>query len=255
MITRILTAIGIIAAVLPCLIFGGALLEALILFIIVVGTYEYSNLLKVKLPTPLLLIIMLLEIVGLYIPHDLILPYVGLLFLLFMALPVFKEEYTPDFSFLIITFASFFVIVGNAFQEIYAENPMYIWLILFATYACDSFAYFTGRFFGKHKLNERVSPKKTIEGSIGGWAFGLLFALGFWKLMMPQDQFVIALLAGIFLPIFAQVGDLSFSAIKRAYGIKDYGNLLPGHGGVLDRIDSLLFNLICFYLIMMVVGL
>ena len=82
MITRILTSIGIIAAVLPCLIFGGALLEALILFIIVVGTYEYSNLLKVKLPTPMLLLIMLLEIVGLYIPHDLILPYVGILFLL-----------------------------------------------------------------------------------------------------------------------------------------------------------------------------
>ena len=58
--------------------------------------------------------------------------------------------------------------------------------------------------------------------------------------MMPQDQFVIALLAGIFLPIFAQVGDLSFSAIKRAYGIKDYGNIMPGHGGVLDRFDSFL---------------
>lgn len=255
MITRILTTFGILAVVLPCLLFGGVLLEGLILFIIVVGTHEYLNLLKIKLPTPVVLLLMVLEIIGLYIPHDFILPYIGILYLLLMALPVFKEEYTPDFTFLIMSFASFFILVGNAFQEIYAENSMYIWLILFATYACDTFAYFSGRFFGKHKLNERVSPKKTIEGSIGGWLFGLLFALGFWKFMMLEDQFMIALLAGIFLPLFAQVGDLSFSAIKRAFGIKDYGNLLPGHGGVLDRIDSLLFNLVCFYFIMMVVGL
>lgn len=255
MITRILTAIGIIAVVLPCLLFGGVLLEGLILFIVTVGTYEYTRLLDVKLPMPLLVGLIVIEIIGIYIPYDLILPYLGALYLIFMALPVFKEEYNAEFTFLIISFASFFILLANAFQEIYATSPSYIWLILLATYACDTFAYFSGWLFGKHKLNERVSPKKTIEGSIGGWLFGFLFSLGFWKFFMPQEQLLLALLAGIFLPIFGQIGDLAFSAIKRCYGVKDYGNLLPGHGGVLDRVDSLLFNLVCFYFIMMGVGL
>lgn len=255
MITRILTTIGILAVVIPCLLFGDFLLEGLILFIVIVGSYEYTRLQQVKLPMLLFFILVISEIVGLYIPNDIILPYLGILYLILMALPVFKEEYTPEFSFLIMSFMSFFIIVGNAFQEIYLENPRYIYLIILATYGCDTFAYLTGRFLGKHKLNERISPKKTIEGSIGGWIFGFLFALGYWKFCMPVESFDVALLAGIFLPIFGQIGDLAFSAIKRSYGIKDYGNLLPGHGGVLDRVDSLLFNLICFYFIMMVVGL
>jgi len=249
--TRILTAIAILAVVIPCLIFGGVLLEALILFIIAGGTIEYLRLIKLDNNKILLSGLVLLEVIGLYLPHDLILPYLGIIFLVLFSLPVFKEEFTPQVAFLCGAFAIFLVLVGNAFQEIYAQSALNIPLILLATYGCDTFAYFTGRFFGKHKLNERVSPKKTIEGSIGGWVFGFLLSIGYWKFFMPADMFMLALLAGIFLPIFGQIGDLAFSAIKRSYGIKDYSNLLPGHGGIFDRIDSLLFNLVCFYFIML----
>lgn len=247
--TRILTAIGILSVIIPCLIFGGIFSELLISLIVSIGTYEYVKLSLVKNNKLLTILLIILELIGLYLPKELVLPYIGIITMILLSLPIFSQTVKSSDIFLYISFATFLIIVGNAFREIYNTNSIYIWLIILATYACDTFAYFTGRFLGKHKLNERISPKKTIEGSIGGWFFGLLLTLGFWKLFMVREQFVLALLSGIFLPIFGQLGDLAFSAIKRHFNIKDYGNLLPGHGGVLDRVDSLLFNLICFYFI------
>ena len=92
MITRILTAIAILAVVIPCIIFGGPLLEALVLFIVVVGTDEYSKLTKLENYRVLTIGLILLEIIGLYLPHDLIFPYLGIVFLVLFSLPVFKEE-------------------------------------------------------------------------------------------------------------------------------------------------------------------
>ena len=249
--TRILTMLFILAVVIPCLIFGGIFMEGLILFIVAVGTYEFSKLSDDQLPLSFVIALILMECIGLYIDERLVFPYVGIIFLLLLALPVWHVRFTPKDSFICMSFMAFFILVGNAVQDIYALGPRFMTLMIVATYSCDSFAYLIGRFFGKHKLNERVSPKKTIEGSIGGWVFGFLFSLLFWKLFMFEDEFRLVLLAGIFCPIFGQIGDLAFSAIKRCYKIKDFGNLLPGHGGILDRVDSLLFNLVCFYFLMM----
>ncbi|WP_298029879.1 phosphatidate cytidylyltransferase [uncultured Dysosmobacter sp.] len=121
----------------------------------------------------------------------------------------------------------------------------YLLLPFILSFACDTFAYFAGRAFGKHKLAPKVSPKKTIEGSIGGMAgnvvCGLLFAFvvdrGFGGSIGYVPMVLLALLCGV----VAQMGDLSFSLIKREYGIKDYGRLFLEHGGVLDRFDSVLF--------------
>lgn len=253
--TRILTMFAILAVVIPCLIFGGVWMEGLILFVVAIGTYEFSRLADDPFPLFFVLILILLECIGLYLPEKLIFPYVGLIDLFLLALPVWNVRFTPKDSFICMSFISFFILVGNAFQSIYALGPRFVTLIIVATYTCDSFAYLVGRFFGKHKLNERISPKKTIEGSIGGWVFGFLFTLLFWKFFMFENELTLVLLTGIFCPIFGQIGDLAFSAIKRCYKIKDFGNLLPGHGGVLDRVDSLLFNIVCFYFLMMVVAL
>ncbi len=249
--TRILTMIAILAVVIPCLYFGGIFMEGLILFIVTVGTYEFSILADHPLPLPFVILLIILEFIGLYLPQKLVFAYVGLIDILLLALPVYHERFTPKDSFICMSFISFFILVGNAVQEIYALGPRFMTLIIVANYSSDSFAYLVGRFFGKHKLNERVSPKKTIEGSIGGWVFGFLFSLLFWKLFMFENEFKLVLLSGIMCPIFGQIGDLAFSAIKRCYGIKDFGNLLPGHGGILDRVDSLLFNLVCFYFLML----
>lgn len=119
----------------------------------------------------------------------------------------------------------------------------FVYLIPFLFgWVTDTFAYFTGRLFGKHKLIPAVSPKKTVEGAIGGAVCCALVAVlyGFltnlWFEASPN--YLVLGLSGLVIAVVSQVGDLAMSAIKRQYGIKDYGKLLPGHGGLLDRFDS-----------------
>ena len=117
-------------------------------------------------------------------------------------------------------------------------------ILLVAAWGSDVFAYFTGRFFGKHKLIPEVSPKKTIEGSIGGIvsATGLAILYGFIVSRatdLTPDYLVLGITVFV-LSAVSQVGDLIASLIKREHGIKDYGNVFPGHGGVMDRFDSVL---------------
>lgn len=115
-------------------------------------------------------------------------------------------------------------------------------VIFLGAWMTDIFAYFCGRAFGKHKLSPEISPKKTIEGSIGGVLFCILFVMlyGFVISRLTDYEPNYALLAGCgaVSSIVSQIGDLAMSAIKRRYGIKDYGKVFPGHGGVLDRFDS-----------------
>lgn len=118
-------------------------------------------------------------------------------------------------------------------------------LVFIAPWVTDTFAYFCGRLFGRHKLIPSVSPKKTIEGSIGGIVFCILGCMLYRVILdllsyenLPS-LWIFAVL-GLVISIVSQIGDLIFSLIKRRYGIKDYGVIFPGHGGVLDRFDSVI---------------
>lgn len=118
-------------------------------------------------------------------------------------------------------------------------------LVFIVAWICDVFAYLVGSLFGKHKLIPEISPKKTVEGAIGGIVFAALSYMlyGFIVDMIVDNIVVNYLFLGIFgsvLSVVSQVGDLIASLIKREYGVKDYGKLFPGHGGVMDRFDSVL---------------
>ena len=128
-----------------------------------------------------------------------------------------------------------------------AINGKYIYLLAFlGAWVCDTFAYFVGKFFGKHKLIPEISPKKTIEGSIGGMAFTVgafaLYALIVNSAFDTNLSYVKLCIIGLVLSVVSQIGDLIASSVKRQNDIKDYGNLFPGHGGVLDRFDSVMLT-------------
>ena len=143
------------------------------------------------------------------------------------------------------------IAIGYSFSAFLRLNASglpraYLLLPFILSFACDTFAFFAGLTLGKHKLAPKVSPKKTVEGSVGGLVGNVLCGLLF---VWVMDRFfggsligygpmaALALVCGV----VAQIGDLSFSLIKREFGIKDYGHLVLAHGGVLDRFDSVLF--------------
>ena len=123
-----------------------------------------------------------------------------------------------------------------------SDGPAFVVLALSLAWASDTGAYFAGRFLGKHKLYEAVSPKKTVEGALGGLAASVLSVVvaHFWFLpSLPLiEGAVLALVAGA----LGQAGDLGESLLKRSFGVKDSGGIVPGHGGILDRVDALLIT-------------
>ena len=150
------------------------------------------------------------------------------------------------------------VYVGLMLSYIFAarkgmDGAYTVWLIFISAWGCDTCAYLTGMAFGKHKMTPVLSPKKSVEGAIGGVAgagilglvYGLIFADKLPEFSIPALACCLICLAGAFL---SMMGDLTASAIKRNYNIKDYGRLIPGHGGILDRFDSVIFTAPCIYI-------
>ena len=126
----------------------------------------------------------------------------------------------------------------------------YIIYLFLITIITDTFALFTGMLVGKHKLAPEISPKKTIEGAVGGSLMGTIVASAFYTTVInPATPLVIVILLTALLTVIGQIGDLAFSSIKRYYGVKDFSNLIPGHGGILDRFDSIVFVTMAFVIL------
>ncbi len=162
---------------------------------------------------------------------------------------IFSHGKYPLEAVFVASFSLFYIFIGfNAILFIHDCEPggKYLYYICFlGAWITDIFAYFCGRAFGKHKLIPDVSPKKTVEGSIGGTVFCILVMVIFGfvvEKLVPEisANLLIFAIAGILIAVVSQIGDLSMSVIKRKYGVKDYGFIFPGHGGVLDRFDSVI---------------
>ena len=133
--------------------------------------------------------------------------------------------------YIVFGFESIVLIIDN-----FKSGEIYVWLVFIISVASDVMAYFTGLLFGKHKLAPILSPKKTIEGSLGAIISTLIVCIVYGYIFnLPLYQMCIL---GILGSMVSQIGDLIASALKRYVGIKDYSNLIPGHGGILDRFDS-----------------
>ena len=136
------------------------------------------------------------------------------------------------------------------------HTMIYVLLAVLSAWVADAGAYFAGTFFGKHKLCPSISPKKTVEGAIGGILVdvvvmllcGVLFARVYYHGQVEINYFVLVLI-GFFGAVLSMLGDLSFSLIKRSCHIKDFGQVIPGHGGILDRFDSVIFTAPFVYLL------
>ena len=169
-----------------------------------------------------------------------------------LAITTFSKGKLPVNEACTALMASIYVIAGftaMVFLHDFHEGGRYLYLLTFiGAWVPDTFAYFTGVLFGKHKLIPDVSPKKTVEGAIGGVTFCVLAFVGFTllynNLWLAEGGRALPIwlmaIVGFVTSVVSMVGDLTMSLIKRHYGIKDYGRILPGHGGFLDRFDSVL---------------
>jgi len=148
------------------------------------------------------------------------------------------------------TVTGIFYVVYFSFHVVLVDNTgdasILVWLIVLSAFGSDVCAYFTGMAIGRHKLCPKISPKKTIEGAVGG-IVGSILVSGIFGFYFANEYFVHCLAIGAIGAVISQCGDLTASVFKRKMGIKDYGNLIPGHGGILDRFDSVLFTAPAIY--------
>ena len=175
----------------------------------------------------------------------------------FEAIIAFKTERSIAFSqVLIILFAGALIplmMSGLVDLKLMHEGRLMVLLPVISAFLTDAGAYFTGMAMGKKKAFPHVSPKKTVEGCIGGLVFGTFFMLVFGVIIALTTPYQVVFWAlfvfGIIGAILSQLGDLAFSLVKREFNIKDYGKLIPGHGGMLDRFDSMIFTAPAIYLL------
>lgn len=310
--TRIISSIIALLIAVPCIILGDWLFAALILFFVVIATYEIIRCAKPKHSVWLYVVSVILIICLTFWPllrqlttkidHDGWQIYGGFdsiylsifvvviaFFSLFWVVVADKHFSVRDACF-VFTLG---VVVGLGFQSMlylryvplyeryiliggaYQDTSYFSWFknfesctlavyVAIATFMTDVGAYFIGVFFGKNKINPRISPKKTWEGFFGGivissicsFCFAFFLALGghpVLQILSTSNWYYIVALS-LLIPLFSTLGDFVFSSLKRYYEIKDFGKLIPGHGGVLDRVDSLIFSsifssvFICFVL-------
>ncbi|WP_206830771.1 phosphatidate cytidylyltransferase [Alicyclobacillus fructus] len=159
-------------------------------------------------------------------------------------LPVLTRRPNDLRTYAVTAFGAFYLAAGGVSLiglRALPQGWFWIWMFLVSAWMSDTTAYFVGRFVQGPKLLPAISPKKTVSGAVGGMAGAVLGALAFGELAAPRYGFWVFAAVGLLVSLTGQMGDLVESAYKRAAGVKDSGWLLPGHGGVLDRIDSLLF--------------
>lgn len=283
MLKRIITAIVLVIIVAPCLIFGGYFLVGLGTLVATLASYEMTRVYRKdaiglhflgSLIFPVVFILSFLYLYAYYTKLETLLKFALVLWLSVLLITLLVSTFAKESPRLVegISFAYLFpflltITFGLGFRSSFVfkgftiASPILIYLISI-TVLTDTFAYFVGMLFGKHRLAPTISPKKSVEGAIGGLAFGSIipvlvaWGLGLFKLYdFPLYlSFVVFFLISLVLSVSSQIGDLVLSKIKRRLNVKDFSNLMPGHGGILDRFDSLSLTGPVFIIVLAIVG-
>ncbi|MBR1414115.1 MAG: phosphatidate cytidylyltransferase [Bacilli bacterium] len=256
---RVISAIIALLIVVPLVYFGGkpyiigvGILSVLCLkevFDLKVSHKEIPNIVKI-----LSIVCMLLLVYSEFDGYSLMygLTYRGLaitmLSLLIPTLFYKNEKYTTKDAFFLIGSVIFLGLFFNGLILVrIIDIKLFIYLILIATMT-DTFAYIVGSLIGRNKIVPRISPGKTWEGSIGGSLLGSFIAISYYSIAISSISFKLLVIT-VVLSIIGQLGDLLFSKIKRENKIKDFSNIMPGHGGILDRLDSISFIVLSYLII------
>lgn len=258
--TRLISGIMLLAIAITFITLGENVLFGAVLVISLVGMTELYKIVKVE--RSLLGIIGYLVAIGynilIYFSLDdyLQLLFIGFLLILMVvyviAYPLYRIEQVMT-----VFFGLFYVAIMLSYIYRVAaleDGAILVWLIFIGAWGSDTCAYAVGILLGKHKMAPRLSPKKSVEGCVGGVIgaalIGYIYALILGdKIVGLTNPRVLFAIIGASSSVISQIGDLAASAIKRNYNIKDYGKLIPGHGGILDRFDSIIFTApIVYYL-------
>lgn len=263
---RLISGIALVAAALAVIVYGGYVLAGVLFVISLVGYYELMRACKLtaggKAVSSLEAVgfaavagyyaVMVWSGDGILLLLALVLALVALMFVYVFGYPKYHARQIME-AFFCIVYAP--VMLSCIYLTRQLNYGSYIvWLIFISSWICDTCAYCVGMLFGKHKMVPRLSPKKSIEGAVGGIAGAVIVGAlyGYFlenRLAGDQELIVIFALIGGVGSVIAQVGDLAASAIKRNHDIKDYGRLIPGHGGIMDRFDSVIFTAPMIYLL------
>lgn len=251
---RIITAIVALVIFFPLVIIGGLPFTIAVYAIATIGLYELLRMKNIRIfsiegiLTWMTLAIILMpskwanevqELIG-YSKIEMIFAFI-LILLIFTVIS--KNRFTFDQA-AFTAFGSLYVGIGFYYLiETRFYGFEYVFYALLVIWTTDSGAYFTGRKFGKRKLWPEISPNKTIEGFVGGIILAVILACVFQYFYPIAPSYMMLVIVTMIASVIGQLGDLVESALKRHFGVKDSGNLLPGHGGILDRFDSLLFVL------------
>ena len=272
-LTRLISGILLLAFTFVTMFFGGQLLLVTLFMISLLGLYELYKVMKFE-DTPLACVGYLgafawylnidtkpNAILDIKVPELMIFSIVVVAALLVFV--VKYPEYSANQLFSTI-FGIFYIPVMISFifktRENIAFGQWLAWMVYVSSWGSDTCAYAVGRLFGKHKLAPNLSPKKSIEGSVGGIIGSALIGVIFGLIMSnftgkSENLIIIFAVIGGLGSVISQIGDLAASGIKRNYDIKDYGHLIPGHGGILDRYDSIIITApIVYFLSLYLVG-
>lgn len=256
--TRLFSGIILVLIALITVGRGGTLLFLTTIAISMIGLFELYRVMQIeKKPLGFIGYLTVFSYYGLlYFHGEQFMMLMSIAFLMvLMTIYVFTfPKYKTD-EVTVAFFGVFYVAVMLSYLyqvRVVADGKYLVWMIFLSSWGCDTFAYCVGMLIGKHKLAPVLSPKKSIEGAVGGVAgaalLGFLFALVFGGAMTEvHNPLVACTFACAIAAAISQIGDLAASAIKRNHQVKDYGHLIPGHGGILDRFDSMLFTAPAIY--------